>query len=226
MRAMIRRLIVAGIVAGPLVANELPPVQKPEPAVKPQKTQLDSPSKDADDSSMEEAALNIRPAETNPAQQELEAAAAAMDRAASALEAEQPDAIALREQQEAIDRLRTLLKAASQKTSKSPRSSQLPPEKTPKESTSDEPGERIGGEPQERGGRRSENSQASESTENIAGPQGGADGVLPAGVRATAVWGHLPQREQEAVMRTLTESLLPEYATQIQDYYRALAEEK
>lgn len=226
MKAMIRSLIVAGIVAGPLVANELPPVEKSEPAENLRKTRLASPPEDAGDPSLGEAVHNILPAETAPVQQELEAAAAAMDRAATALEAEQPDAIALREQQEAIDRLRMLLKAASQKSSKSPRSSPLPPEKTPNESTSDDPGEHTSGEPQDRGGRRSENSQASESTENIAGPQGMTDGVLPAGVRATAVWGHLPQREQEAVMRTLTESLLPEYATQIQDYYRALAEEK
>ncbi len=157
---------------------------------------------------------------------ELEEVAAAMDRAATSLDKEEPAADTLAEQQAAIDRLRTLLKAASKQKSKSSSSRSSESKSTDDSQDQQKPGSEDSppNAPQEGGGRRADDQNSKESSEGVSGPNAIGDGSLASGVRATAVWGHLPKRDQAAVMRTLTESILPEYAAQIQDYYKAIAE--
>ncbi|MFV0445184.1 MAG: hypothetical protein ACK5Q5_16530 [Planctomycetaceae bacterium] len=43
---------------------------------------------------------------------------------------------------------------------------------------------------------------------------------------ATAVWGHLPDREREQMMQAYDDEFLPEYAELVESYYEALAAER
>ena len=40
------------------------------------------------------------------------------------------------------------------------------------------------------------------------------------------LWGHLPDRQRERILQPLHEDFLPQYATEIEDYFRALAESR
>lgn len=65
--------------------------------------------------------------------------------------------------------------------------------------------------------------------DSTAGPRNGTSAtLLPAERRAhlaTSVWGHLPDREREAMQQSLEAAFLPEYADLVADYYEALAEQ-
>ena len=159
----------------------------------------------------------------------LEAALAAMDQAVHELNRDISTAAAVQHQQHAIDRLKELLAVASQSKSnssssspkRSPQSSPDSAESSEKKSSRSSSSESSGS-----GRRRSDDANSAESTENVAGPAMSGSGVLAPGARSNNVWGHLPPREQEALFRSLSDSFLPEYESQIRRYYEALAEKK
>lgn len=43
---------------------------------------------------------------------------------------------------------------------------------------------------------------------------------------ATAVWGHLPDREREVMLQSYRETFLPGYEDLVEDYYQALAKQR
>jgi hypothetical protein len=54
-------------------------------------------------------------------------------------------------------------------------------------------------------------------------------GDLAANLAATAelvkdLWGHLPERQRQQILQPLSEEFLPQYATEIEEYFRALAD--
>ena len=54
-------------------------------------------------------------------------------------------------------------------------------------------------------------------------------GDLAASLEATGelvrdLWGHLPERQRQQILQPLNEDFLPAYATDIEDYFRALAD--
>jgi len=54
-------------------------------------------------------------------------------------------------------------------------------------------------------------------------------GDLAADLEATGtlvrdLWGHLPERQREQILQPLSEDFLPKYATEIEEYFRALAD--
>jgi hypothetical protein len=54
-------------------------------------------------------------------------------------------------------------------------------------------------------------------------------GDLAANLAATAelvkdLWGHLPERQRQQILQPLSEDFLPQYATEIEEYFRALAD--
>ena len=38
------------------------------------------------------------------------------------------------------------------------------------------------------------------------------------------LWGHLPERQRQQILQPLSEDFLPKYATEIEEYFRALAD--
>ena len=54
-------------------------------------------------------------------------------------------------------------------------------------------------------------------------------GDLAASLAATGelvkdLWGHLPERQRQQILQPLSEDFLPKYATEIEEYFRALAD--
>lgn len=157
----------------------------------------------------------------------LDDALAAMDQAVLALDSDDPTTAAVQSQQLAVDRLKELLEAAS----KSPSSNNSSPKSKKSSSSPDGADSKHGkssdsSDPSGNGGRRSDDQNSAESSENVAGPMTSGSGVLAPGARGNSVWGHLPAREQESLLRSLSDTFLPEYEAQIRRYYEALAEKK
>ncbi|RLS44028.1 MAG: hypothetical protein DWH81_01520 [Planctomycetota bacterium] len=165
-----------------------------------------------------------QPEDCTDPEQILEDALAAMDTAALELEGDSATDKAVREQEQAVTLLQKLL-SASQSSSANPKpaASSQPPAP---ESESDQPSANTSSDPNGSTGRRSDDENSQESSENVAGPaQSGASALTP-NIRSNSVWGHLPPREQESLLRSLSDNFLPEYEAQIKRYYEALAEGK
>ena len=163
-----------------------------------------------------------QPSDSTDPEQILEEALAAMDTAALELEGDTATDKAVREQELAVTLLQKLL-SASQSSSSNPKpaASSQPPAP---ESESDQPSADSSSDPNGSTGRRSDDENSKESSENVAGPaQSGASSPAP-NIRTNSVWGHLPPREQESLLRSLSDNFLPEYEAQIKRYYEALAE--
>ena len=159
-----------------------------------------------------------QPEDSTDPEQILEDALAAMDTAALELEGDTATDKAVREQELAVTLLQKLLSASQ---SSKPGASSQPPAP---ESESDQPSADSSSDPNGSTGRRSDDENSKESSENVAGPaQSGASSPAP-NVRTNSVWGHLPPREQESLLRSLSDNFLPEYEAQIKRYYEALAE--
>jgi len=154
----------------------------------------------------------------------LNAALEAMDQAALELEGEASTAKAVEDQQLAVDHLKELLAAASQSPSGKPKSS--PSHKPPSspDSSKEQSPDSSSPNSQGDGARRSDDQNSAESSENVDGPTQSDSATSAPGTRANSVWGHLPRREQEALLRSLSDNFLPEYEAQIKRYYEALAE--
>ena len=159
-----------------------------------------------------------QPSDSTDPEQILEEALAAMDTAALELEGDTATDKAVREQELAVTLLQKLLSASQ---SSKPGASSQPPAP---ESESDQPSADSSSDPNGSTGRRSDDENSKESSENVAGPaQSGASSPAP-NIRTNSVWGHLPPREQESLLRSLSDNFLPEYEAQIKRYYEALAE--
>ena len=62
-----------------------------------------------------------------------------------------------------------------------------------------------------------------------ASPTISRSGDLAASLAATSelvkdLWGHLPERQRQQILQPLSEDFLPKYATEIEEYFRALAD--
>jgi hypothetical protein len=62
-----------------------------------------------------------------------------------------------------------------------------------------------------------------------ASPTISRSGDLAASLWATGelvkdLWGHLPERQRQQILQPLSEDFLPKYATEIEEYFRALAD--
>ncbi len=62
-----------------------------------------------------------------------------------------------------------------------------------------------------------------------ASPTNSQSGDLAASLAATGelvkdLWGHLPERQRQQILQPLSEDFLPKYATEIEEYFRALAD--
>ncbi len=62
-----------------------------------------------------------------------------------------------------------------------------------------------------------------------ASPTISRSGDLAASLAATGelvkdLWGHLPERQRQQILQPLSEDFLPKYATEIEEYFRALAD--
>ena len=225
-------LLVVALSQPTLRAADASAVDVAKPEVVPEgasTTPLDEPADVTPDAVLEELPATEEPLtedKANAPEALLDAALDAMDQAVFDLEGDSPTAKVVQDQQDAVDRLKELLAAASKPKSSSSKSSQKnqtqpPPgssdEKQEKSESSDESGN---------GGRRADDESSTESSENVAGPTTPGSGVLAPGAKANSVWGHLPPREQEALLRSLSDNFLPEYEAQIRRYYEALAEKK
>lgn len=95
-----------------------------------------------------------------------------------------------------------------------------PPESQPESKPSAAPGG-----PAE--GRRQEEDDQAESARTSEAPPSDDPSPLPdrPGL-ADAVWGHLPPREREELLRTFNERYLPRYDSWVRRYFEALAEER
>lgn len=173
-------------------------------------------------------APNAEPKLESPSDPEalLDAALEAMDQAVQELEGDAPTSKAVADQQMAVDRLKELLAAASQSQSGNSKSSSKNKPASEPDSLEENPSESSSSDPNGSGGRRSDDENSAESSENVAGPTLPGTGVLAPGAKANNVWGHLPPREREALFRSLSDNFLPEYEAQIKRYYEALAERK
>ncbi len=158
----------------------------------------------------------------------LDEALAAMDAAAVELDGDEPTQEAVQSQQLAVDRLKELLEAASQSPSSnsSPKNKKPSSSQDPSNPDKGQPTETSSSDPTGSGGRRADDQNSAESSENVAGPMVPGTGVLAPGARGNSYWGHLPAREQESLLRSLSDTFLPEYEAQIRRYYEALAERK
>ncbi len=158
----------------------------------------------------------------------LDEALTAMDAAVLELDSDAPTQAAVQSQQLAVDRLKELLAAASQSQSSknSPKNKNSSPNSDPSDPQNKPPPESSSSDPSGSGGRRADDQNSAESSENVAGPMTPGTGVLAPGARGNSVWGHLPAREQESLLRSLSDTFLPEYEAQIRRYYEALAERK
>ena len=158
----------------------------------------------------------------------LDEALAAMDAAVLELDGDEPTHAAVQSQQLAVDRLKELLEAASQSQSSnnSSQNKNSSSNSDPSDPHSEQKPESSSSDPSGSGGRRADDQNSAESSENVEGPTMPGSGVLAPGARANSYWGHLPAREREALFRSLSDSFLPEYEAQIRRYYEAIAEKK
>ena len=70
-------------------------------------------------------------------------------------------------------------------------------------------------------------SKAGDSPAKAAAARGGADlstEQAVAGELVKDLWGHLPERQREQILQPLSEEFLPKYASEIEAYFRALAD--
>lgn len=186
------------------------------------------------DESVDEPRTELPSPEGDPVGEELseaevllEDALAAMDQAVLALDGDDPTTAAVQSQQLAVDRLKELLAAASQSSASNNSSSKnKKPSSSPDASDPKSQPAANSSDPSGSGGRRADDQNSAESSENVAGPLTPGSGVLAPGTRGNSVWGHLPAREQESLLRSLSDTFLPEYEAQIRRYYEALAEKK
>lgn len=109
------------------------------------------------------------------------------------------------------------------------------------QSTAPQP-ESTSGQPKDDASVAGASEQPSDAAGSERGPQGdgaarestpGGHGARPTVVQlerrrglATAVWGHLPDRELEQMLQSYSEDYLPEYADLVERYYEALAAER
>lgn len=198
-----------------------PTQQPPAPATEPQPIPQ-PPAAPADQPSEPEQ----QPAMDDPSDPEaiLNAALDAMDQAAVDLENDSATSLAVQDQELAIKLIQKLL-TASQSPSNSPKpepSDQLPSSDGKQDQQSSGTNASSNGSK----GRRADDENSQESSENVAGPSESGTSALVPKARTNSVWGHLPRREQESLLRSLSDHFIPEYETQIKRYYEALAEGK
>lgn len=154
----------------------------------------------------------------------LEEAIAAMDIAAQELEGDGPSANVVSEQELAVQLLRKLLSAPQSSPNSQPQSAGSTPPPSPDDESSSTA--KSNAAPNGSGGRRADDENSAESSENVAGPTQADSSTLAPKTRTNSVWGHLPPRQQESLLRSLSDSFLPGYESQIKRYYEALAEGK
>jgi hypothetical protein len=127
-------------------------------------------------------------------------------------------AAAVIRQQQILATLDDLLKSSTPQDQSNPAQEPMPQpagESTP--SSADEPDNTRG--PNGDGAAR----------DSTAGPRAG--GAITVNVErrrnlATSVWGHLPDREREAMLQSYRENFLPGYEDLVESYYEALAEQR
>ncbi len=190
-----------------------PDVTPPSPTAEPTDEQPTADSESMDNGPSEAETL-------------LNDALAAMDQAVLELDNDDPTPAAVQSQQLAVDRLKELLEAASQSPSSQSKNKKPSSSQEPSDPQNEQPSQANASDPSGSGGRRADDKNSAESSENVAGPLTPGSGVLAPGARGNSVWGHLPAREQESLLRSLSDTFLPEYEAQIRRYYEALAEKK
>lgn len=84
--------------------------------------------------------------------------------------------------------------------------------KKPSDKSADQPGSKGSGS-------KPRNAPTTSSTTEVETAAGEATGQL-----INDLWGHLPQRQREEILQPLGEEFLPEYAAEIEAYFRALAD--
>ncbi len=184
-----------------------PPVADPQPEIPNPPAPQDQPPESS-----------TRPAvdDTHDPERILNAALEAMDQAALELDRDSPTQQAVQDQELAVELLRKLLST--------PQSSLNPPKPSSSDAPSDQQPQGSNAESNGSNGRRTDDENSKESSENVVGPsEAGTSSLIPQ-ARGNNVWGHLPRREQESLLRSLSDNFLPEYEAQIKRYYEALAE--
>jgi hypothetical protein len=146
-----------------------------------------------------------------------------MDRAALDLEGDGPSPLVVSEQERAVQLLQKLLTAPQSSPNSPSQSAATPQPSSPDNEPEPSPTE-SNSAPNGSGGRRADDENSQESSENVAGPTQPGSTILSPKARANSVWGHLPPRQQESLLRSLSDRFLPEYESQIKRYYEALAE--
>ena len=227
-------MCVSSAVAAEPTPTPLPDAQ-PADAVTDPAPAAPSPSKDESPVTPAEPGTEVPTPGTEAMDEELSGAEVLLDEALAAMESavleldgDEPTQAAVQSQQLAVDRLKELLESASQSPS-SHNSSQNKNSSSahkPSDPKAQQPLESSSSDPSGSGGRRADDQNSVESSENVTGPTTPGSGVLAPGAKANSVWGHLPAREREALFRSLSDSFLPEYEAQIRRYYEAIAEKK
>ena len=227
-------MCVSSAVAAEPTPTPLPDAQ-PADAVTDPAPAAPSPSKEESPATPAEPGTEVPTASTEEMVEEpsgaevlLDEALAAMESAVLELDGDEPTQAAVQSQQLAVDRLKELLESASQSPSSHNSSQNKNSSSThkPSDPKMPQPAESSSSDPSGSGGRRADDQNSVESSENVTGPTTPGSGVLAPGAKANSVWGHLPAREREALFRSLSDSFLPEYEAQIRRYYEAIAEKK
>lgn len=232
-RLILRRLsrpigaiCAALLFVAPMTTQRISAEAPPSPSIE------DKPAETPAEAAPDQPTLNVPAPTTEPQpdpstdpNQILEEALAAMETAALELEGDGPSPLAVSKQELAVQLLQKLLSAPQSSPSSSPQSAASPqsssPDKEPEPSSAE-----SNSAPNGSGGRRADDENSQESSENVAGPTEAGSTTLAPKARANSVWGHLPPRQQESLLRSLSDSFLPEYESQIKRYYEALAEGK
>ena len=232
--------VIAGwvCVSSAMAAEPTPPqvpVTQPADAITDPAPAAPSPSKDESPVTPAEPGTDVPAPGTEAMGEELSGAEVLLDEALAAMESavleldgDEPTQAAVQSQQLAVDRLKELLESASQSQSShnSSQNTNSSSAHKPSDPKSQQPAESNSSDPNGSGGRRADDQNSAESSENVIGPTTPGSGVLAPGAKANSVWGHLPAREREALFRSLSDSFLPEYEAQIRRYYEAIAEKK
>lgn len=229
-RATIGAMLIAILFASPVTTQRLAAEAPAAPSV--EDKLAETPPESAPVPDQPRPAEADPPAEPQPQpepptdpSQILEEALNAMDAAARELESDGPSPNVVPEQELAVQLLQKLLSAPQSSSSSQPQSAASPQPSAPNSESEQQPSE-SNTAPNGSGGRRADDENSQESSENVAGPTQSSSSTLAPKSRANSVWGHLPPRQQESLLRSLSDSFLPEYESQIKRYYEALAEGK
>lgn len=232
-RLILRRLsrpigaiCTALLFVAPMTTQRLSAEAPPSPSVEDKQAELPAdPAPDQPTPDTPAPTTAPQPDPPTDPNQILEEALAAMDSAALELEGDGPSPHVVSEQELAVQLLQKLLSAPQSSPNPQPQSAPAPQPSSPDNESEQTPAE-SNSAPNGSGGRRADDENSKESSENVAGPTEAGSTTLAPKARANSVWGHLPPRQQESLLRSLSDSFLPEYESQIKRYYEALAEGK